>query len=282
MIVLLLISLASWGACENENYTDEFARKYMFPLSAAAYSDYPWLCLKHKFLGSKLIRQATVKCDGGECSGFLAVLHEEEAIVLSFRGTQGLLQLLEEAKQSAIMAWTAWPFGGKVSKYFEHAFYNVWIHGMEEDFKDLRERYPDYDVWVTGHSLGGAMAALAASHIVGKGLVHKTMVKLVTFGQPRVGDQIFASFHDQQIPFSYRVVRWRDLVPHIPSKDIYRYYHQGTEVFYTTSMYPRQFVICERGENKECSSSIWNTGVDDHLFYFNKLVSEYGKNGCYE
>ncbi|EPB66337.1 triacylglycerol lipase, partial [Ancylostoma ceylanicum] len=147
-------------------------------------------------------------------------------------GTQGMLQLFEEAKQSAMKAWSVWPFGGQVSKYFKQAFFKIWDNGMKADFKALREKYPDYEVWMTGHSLGGAIASLAASYMVGTRLVNQTMVKLLTFGQPR-------------IEFAYRVVRWRDLVPQIPSRDMYGYHHQGTEVFYTTSMYPRQFVLCE-------------------------------------
>ncbi|KAL6738097.1 triacylglycerol lipase [Ancylostoma duodenale] len=280
MIALLVLSLATLCSCAN--YTDEFARKIMFPIAAAAYSDHAWMCMANNLLG-KLHHQVTVKCDGGLCSGFTAVLDKHKAIAVSFRGTQGMLQLFEEAKQSAMKSWSVWAFGGQVSKYFKQAFFNIWDNGMRADFKALREKYPDYEVWMTGHSLGGAIASLAASYVVGTKMVNQTMVKLLTFGQPRVGDWEFADMHDEQIKFAYRVVRWRDLVPQIPSSDFYGYYHQGTEVFYTTSMYPRQFVICEpRGENKECSATIWSTSIDDHLVYFGKTVSEYGKNGCYE
>lgn len=52
---------------------------------------------------------------------------------------------------------------------------------------------------MTGHSLGGAIASLAASYMVGTKLVNQTMVKLLTFGQPRVGDWEFADMHDEQV-----------------------------------------------------------------------------------
>ncbi|RCN27235.1 triacylglycerol lipase, partial [Ancylostoma caninum] len=201
----------------------------MFPIAAAAYSDHAWMCMANNLLG-KLHHQVTVKCDGGLCSGFTAVLDKHKAIAVSFRGTQGMLQLFEEAKQSAMKSWSLWPFGGQVSKYFKQAFFNIWDNGMRADFKALRQKYPDYEVWMTGHSLGGAIASLAASYVVGTNMVNQTMVKLLTFGQPRVGDWEFADMLDEQIEFAYRVVRWRDLVPQIPSSDIYGYYHQGTEV----------------------------------------------------
>ena len=36
---------------------------------------------------------------------------------------------------------------------------------MKGDFTSLLNSYPTYQVWVTGHSLGGAMAILAANYI---------------------------------------------------------------------------------------------------------------------
>lgn len=94
------------------------------------------------------------------------------------------------------MAWIA---GGKVSKYFGDAFTTLWNQGMKDDFLKLRNANPTYEVWVTGHSLGGAMASLAASYIVASGVVPSTDVKLVTFGQPRTGNKDFAHAHDGQV-----------------------------------------------------------------------------------
>ncbi|KAL6738099.1 hypothetical protein Aduo_011685 [Ancylostoma duodenale] len=57
-----------------------------------------------------------------------------------------------------------WPYGGMVSKYLFDAFMEIWETGMREDMELLRARYPNYEVWVTGHSLGGAIASLAAHY----------------------------------------------------------------------------------------------------------------------
>ncbi|EYB84297.1 hypothetical protein Y032_0320g2411 [Ancylostoma ceylanicum] len=53
---------------------------------------------------------------------------------------------------------------------------------------------------ISGHSLGGALATLAASNLVQlRVLANADKVKLVTFGQPRVGDQAFAKAVDDQV-----------------------------------------------------------------------------------
>ena len=72
----------------------------------------------------------------------------------------------------------------------------LWDAGMKNDFLTLKNANPGYQVWVTGHSLGGAMAAVAASEIVHYGYTSASNLKLYTFGQPRTGDTIFAQKHD--------------------------------------------------------------------------------------
>lgn len=204
-----------------------------------------------------------------------------KAIAMSFRGTQGHAQLAEEIRRSVAKSWSTWIYGGQVSKYFHDAFLNIWDSGMKEDFHNLKSAHPDYEIWVTGHSLGGAMASLAASYLVATGLAERSKVKLVTSGQPRTGDKLFALNHDSQLDFSYRVTHWHDIVPHIPVKNDYGYYHHGKEVFYQQGMPPANFTICSGGEDNNCSNGVWHTSISDHRQYFSQLVSQYGARGCY-
>ncbi|VDM74937.1 unnamed protein product [Strongylus vulgaris] len=185
------------------SYTDDFARNFMFPLSAAAYSDEPQLCVENLFLNAS----------------------------------------------------------------------------------------------VTGHSLGGSLASLAASYIVASGMVKWTKMKVVTFGQPRTGDYSYAISHNAQLGYSYRVVHWRDIVPHLPNVG---YNHHRREVHYTSEMLPDHFTICEGyncfdqripsfcanniisgNEEKKCSNGLlFPTSYDDHTHYFGKYVSKFGQSGC--
>lgn len=48
------------------------------------------------------------------------------------------------------------------------------------------------------------MASLAASYLVATGLAERSKVKLVTSGQPRTGDKLFALNHDSQVRNLFR------------------------------------------------------------------------------
>jgi triacylglycerol lipase len=72
---------------------------------------------------------------------------------------------------------------------------------------------------VTGHSLGGGLAALAAVHFVlTRATVKLPQVRRVyTFGQPRVGVQKFCATYAHFVPNKLiRFVNNRDLVPRVP------------------------------------------------------------------
>uniref|UniRef100_A0A0K0D5M1 Lipase_3 domain-containing protein n=1 Tax=Angiostrongylus cantonensis TaxID=6313 RepID=A0A0K0D5M1_ANGCA len=190
----------------NATYSDVLARTKMLPLASAAYSKWPQDCLTNRFTNAVLKRRLDVECDPVKvdtCSGYSAVLNDDKAIVLGFRGTSGFLQLLEEADQSVLMRKSPWIAGGKVSKYFNTAFMDLWNAGIRDDFNALISQYPSYRIWITGHSLGGAVASLAASYIIAANLTSSGRVQLVTFGQPRTGDNDFAHAHDKQVGLRY-------------------------------------------------------------------------------
>jgi hypothetical protein len=38
--------------------------------------------------------------------------------------------------------------GGNVNYYFWNGMYSIWTNGMEDDFMNLIQTYPSYEVWV--------------------------------------------------------------------------------------------------------------------------------------
>jgi pimeloyl-ACP methyl ester carboxylesterase len=100
---------------------------------------------------------------------------------------------------------------------------------VHRGFKDAHDRAADrigellagrtVPVWVTGHSLGGAVATLAAAR-------HDGIHALVTFGAPRVGDR---AFRDTCPVPAWRVVHRSDVVARVPPAGIYR--HVGRRVY---------------------------------------------------
>lgn len=63
-------------------------------------------------------------------------------------------------------------------------------------------------IWLTGHSLGGAMAVLAAQSVSDQ---PGPLPCVYTYGAPRVGNRTFTQGYT---PTHYRIERRKDLVPH--------------------------------------------------------------------
>ncbi|KJH47603.1 triacylglycerol lipase [Dictyocaulus viviparus] len=283
MILVLFFCLIGFTYGTTE-YSDDFARNYMFPLSAASYSDDPEQCLNRLFPNSTLQRQVVIQCDSfrkDTCSGYTAVLHNEKAIVLSFRGTIRFWQLFEEIEKSVFVNWSNWLFGGRISKYFHDGFQKIWDAGMSRDYFALKNKYPEYQIWVTGHSLGGSMASLAASFLIGSEFAKPSEIKLITFGQPRTGDLQFSITHNTQLEYSFRVTHWRDIVPHIPFEIVVHYFHHRSEAFYRYNMTADSVTVCSGSEDRRCSDGLWFTGsIAEHRNYFGKDVYNYGFSNC--
>lgn len=81
-------------------------------------------------------------------------------------------------------------------------------------------------VTVVGHSLGGAMATLAAVDL--KRNLGRQTVDVCTFGGPRVGKFIFRHKFNREIT-CYRVTNRGDVVPHVPTM-LTGWTHVGEEI----------------------------------------------------
>ncbi|GAB2190853.1 hypothetical protein MAH1_24610 [Sessilibacter sp. MAH1] len=107
---------------------------------------------------------------------------------------------------------------------FSQAIEDNWnsIKGLFEQTK-LFTQEKSIPLWISGHSLGGALAVMAAEKIQCK-LEHDqqwagslNIAGLYTFGQPRVGSLNYANRLDMVLINRYfRVVNNRDIVPTIP------------------------------------------------------------------
>jgi hypothetical protein len=82
-------------------------------------------------------------------------------------------------------------------------------------------------ILVTGHSLGAALAVLAAPDIFRAMPPNTIEPRLVTFAGPRVGLGDFAAAFNAAIESCFRVVNFLDIVPLVPPAP---YVHVGAEV----------------------------------------------------
>ena len=79
----------------------------------------------------------------------------------------------------------------------------------------------DYALRITGHSLGGAVAAILAEYYAKDGY---RVERLVTFGQPRVSTRKTPQDSDGLLARTTRVVNEMDVVPMIPPYSVIRNY----------------------------------------------------------
>lgn len=92
---------------------------------------------------------------------------------------------------------------------------------VEEDLRGFDQAAAQAEhVWITGHSLGGALAVLAAARLKLQGIAPH----VYTFGQPRVAFGEFADRFDAELSGRlWRFVNQSDLVPRLPPGLFYRH-----------------------------------------------------------
>ena len=175
----------------------------MLLLSAVAYDlDDPQECLNNSLPSDNFQLQTVVTktCDWfkNKCSAYVAASHTLEVIVVAFRGSEDLGQVFAEFVESLIASNT--PFlNGTVESHWMRGFQKLWQSSIKIEVKALVVKNPSYQIWVTGHSLGGAMASLASAWLAYYNIAPRKNIILYTFGMPRVGDYDYALQHDQLV-----------------------------------------------------------------------------------
>jgi triacylglycerol lipase len=154
-----------------------------------------------------------------DTQGFIAA--DEEHIVIAFRGTEDI------RTRAGIRDWIT------NVRYTQSRFRNTLVHrGFLEAWRSVegvamshlrKMRQHGQQVWLTGHSLGGAIATIAAKDLAAGMRVRPAGIH--TFGAPRVGNPDFAGRFGLNL---HRFVHEDDIVPHIPFRGIVnRYQHAG-------------------------------------------------------
>ena len=136
--------------------------------------------------------------------------------IVSFRGTEvdDLQDVFDDAR-FALVRWNE--AGAKVHHGFREAFDRIEAHLADE----LASIGPERTLWFSGHSLGGALAVLAADRF-------GRTSGILSIGSPRVGNAAFATaFAARFGAVTARYVSNRDLVTRVPPRRPFGYEHVG-------------------------------------------------------
>lgn len=159
-------------------------------------------------LQSKFVKVGSTDC-------YIAWQHD--FVIVAFRGTEPdeWQDMLTNAKIK-LVTWQA----GKVHRGFKAAIDEIWPR-LEAELNTLST---GRSVWFCGHSLGAALATLAADR-------YPTTRGVCTFGCPRVGDDTFAAaFNANLANKTRRYVNHHDVVTHVPTP-LFGYKHVDVRRF---------------------------------------------------
>ncbi|MEM8778388.1 MAG: lipase family protein [Cyanobacteria bacterium P01_G01_bin.49] len=169
-----------------------------------------------------------------DTQGFVATNNNLSLIV--FRGSESI----QDWMANFTIVTDAGPFQGtRIHEGFQDALFPVVMDLTEEIIKHGGGNQP---LWITGHSLGGALATILTAMYLER---DRKVECLYTFGSPRVGNESFrTNFNQRFYDHTYRVVNGNDLVPHVPPEPLFS--HVGQPIIFDAN-----------GKRQDHALSLW-------------------------
>ncbi len=150
-----------------------------------------------------------------------ALVEHKDYICLTFRGTNELADWIDN-----INAFATKKLFGEFHRGFYQSLQDVWkpLSQMFRELQASRKR----PLFLTGHSLGGAMATVAAAKLIHE---DKPFTSVYTFGQPRVMDRETSRIFNVECKSRYfRFHNNNDIVTRVPAR-LMGYSHIGSYLY---------------------------------------------------
>jgi len=193
----------------------------------------------------------------------IAISEVKQIITVVFRGSESMLD---------------WYYDLMVFKhklkddiYVHSGFYKQLTSNCvyEELVKNIRlvlEEHPNYDIYVTGHSLGGALSTLFGYMLASR---VENNINVVSFASPRVGNYAWKkSFEETKNLTHYRVTNKRDIVTAFP---MYKYYHVGTNIQLSNEKYKIYKDSSVRKWYSETFFTCWSVSEHNCELYYKRM-----------
>lgn len=200
---------------------------YLSHCANLAYESKDTISKELKALGFDLTRDNYFHSDANtDTEAF--VVGDARKIIISFRGTEGKLSDWATDAKFSKETWTDEHPLGEVHNGFYDALSSVW----NEVFSEIMTlRTNNQSIWLTGHSLGAALATLAAATLH----LQQPEIEingLYTFGQPRLGNHKFSKKYNAELKnITFRCVNNNDVVTRVPPQ-IFGYSHVGKLMYF--------------------------------------------------
>lgn len=163
----------------------------------------------------------------------LYVIDSPEYLIVSFRGTDpaGVDSIWNDVATDLRARGERWMYDGTFDgnkaigalKFQVHQGFGKAFDSIRNELRDALNKatagQPGKTIFVTGHSLGAALATLCACYIRSHPALSSHPVQLYTFASPRVGTKPFAEHYwkDPKLTY-YRMANFLDTITIIPSK----------------------------------------------------------------
>ncbi len=153
-----------------------------------------------------------------------ALIEHADYLCMAFRGTDEKVDWLDNIK-----AFPEHVLFGSFHRGFWNSLLDVW-EGMFDRYNELNKdkRKTKRPLFLTGHSLGGAMATVAAAQLIHNDL---PFISVYTFGQPRVMSRDTSRiFNVEAKNRFFRFQNNNDIVTRVPSR-MMGYSHVGSYIY---------------------------------------------------
>jgi len=197
--------------------------------------------------------------------GYVGYISSTKTVVVAFRGSSNIQNwiLNVDIDQES--------YPGVSGADVHQGFYEDYLALQEQVISGVTSAVSAVgatSVVVTGHSLGAALATIAALDLVANhaSILRGATVSVYNYGSPRVGNQAFANYYNSKVPNTYRCTFEDDIVPHVPP-ELSGFYHVSNEYHWSTTS---SYKACSGGEDSSCADGvgILDYSISDHTNYF--------------